>query len=332
MPRFLISRLSSLGDVVCCLPVASALKAGHSGCHVSWVVDPRFASVVRCCGAVDEVIEASPGLRPSTWPTIEGEFDAALDMQGLLKSALPVARSRAKQKLGYHWQREGAWLFSQRVIPDPSSFHIVDQYVDAARAAGGLAEGASFDLVASKASVLSIQAKIGGSSGRTNTETQRHKDTRGLDDAGGLRFVVVNPGGGWATKRWPSQSFARVIDGLARHGIECVMIGGSGPEDRAVADEVLAAATSHPINLVGQTSIEELIALIGLSAAHIGGDTGSTHIAAALGIPAIGLYSITRPRRSCPYGQIERCHYDPEGIDRIAPEEVLGTVLDSIKA
>lgn len=100
--RFLISRLSSLGDVVCSLPAAGALKAAFPDSKIAWVVDPRFAEVVECCRHVDEVVRAKPGFSPSTWPRWEGEFEAALDLQGLLKSALPVARAKAKRKLGYH--------------------------------------------------------------------------------------------------------------------------------------------------------------------------------------------------------------------------------------
>ncbi|MER3497087.1 MAG: hypothetical protein C4320_10260, partial [Armatimonadota bacterium] len=85
-----------------------------------------------------------------------------------------------------------------------------------------------------------------------------------------------------------------------------------------------------PVNLLGETSVRELVALMSLAAAHIGGDTGSTHLAAALGIPAIGLYSITRPQRSCPYGGIGRCHYDVAGLDRISPDAVLPTVLNAL--
>ena len=61
----------------------------------------------------------------------------------------------------------------------------------------------------------------------------------------------------------------------------------------------------------GKANIEpvtaEVALKLGRAAAHVGGDTGSTHIAAALDKPAVGLYSITRPQRSCPYGQIDRC-------------------------
>lgn len=304
--RFLISRLSSLGDVVCCLPAAGALKAAFPDSEIVWVVDSRFAGVVRCCRFVDSVVEAKPGFHPSTWPKLEGQFEAALDLQGLLKSALPVARAKAKEKLGYHWQREGAWLFSRRVLPDPNSFHIVDQYVDTARAVGGEAHFAEFGLEALPAALEKMKPQFG------------------------QRFVAINAGAGWASKRWPAMHFAKVIDDLSANGIDSVLIGGKAQADREAADAVLEASTSKPKDYLGKTNIEELIALLSLADAHLGGDTGSTHITAALGKPAVGLYSITRPKRSCPYGQVERCHYDPEGLDRITPEAVTKTLCEAI--
>ena len=93
-----------------------------------------------------------------------------------------------------------------------------------------------------------------------------------------------------------------------------------------------ASTNQKPVNLVGQTSMEELVALLSLAKGHIGGDTGSSHLAAGLGIPAIGLYSITKPVRSCPYGQIDRCHYDARGLAHIQPKEVFGTLMEAIQA
>src|SRR5205085_3151537 len=88
------------------------------------------------------------------------EYDAALDLQGLLKSAWPIAKSRAKRKFGYHWQREASWLFSQRVLPDPTSFHVVDQYVDVARAAGGVMERADFRFAPSTDALQSVRERL----------------------------------------------------------------------------------------------------------------------------------------------------------------------------
>ncbi len=295
--------------MVCSLPAAVALKSAFVDCHVTWVVDPRFAGIVECCEAVDEVMRAKPGGDPKTWPKFEREFDAALDLQGLLKSALGIARAKAVTKVGYHWQREGSALFSRRVLPDPSSFHIVDQYVDVARAVGGRMDRASFGLTPKAEDLESITAKL------------KEGSVEG-------KFVVMNAGAGWVSKRWPPEHFSVLIESLRIEGVPTVVIGAKGPDQEVV--ESVRAHGAQFFDLSGRTSVRELVALLSMAAAHVGGDTGSSHLAAAVGKPAIGLYSITRPLRSCPYGQIERCHYDAEGLAKIDPCDVLKSVVSAL--
>lgn len=302
MKRFLVSRLSALGDVVCTLPAASALKNAYPDCHITWVADPRFAAVAECCEAVDLVVKAKPKFNRTTWPEFSTPFDVAFDMQGLLKSAVVVGRAKAGEKLGYWWQREGASMFSSPVTPDPSSIHIVDQYVDVARAAGGVSDRADFRLKPKDVDLESVRSKLAA------------QGVRG-------QLVVMNAGAGWITKRWSPEGYAEVAAELGRRGIDSVLIGGPAAADREAAEAVSSRATDAR-SLVGQTSVSELIALISIASAHVGGDTGSTHIAAALGIPAVGIYSITRPERSCPYGQIDRCVYNRDGLDRISSDQV----------
>ncbi len=309
--RFLISKLSSLGDVVCCLPVARSLRSTFPQSEIVWVVDQRYVGIVECCDAVDTVHGAAPGFAPSTWLTAGGRFTAAFDLQGLLKSALVIARCKAERKLGYHWQREGSWLFSQPVLPDPSSLHVVDQYVDVSRAAGASGDRAEFGLVPKPKDVEAVSQLL--------AEIGVHGP-----------FVAINAGAGWASKRWPPSSFALVIEGLQEMGVSSVLIGGSGQEDAEVVRAVREASRIPVRSLHGRTSVRELVALLSVSAAHLGGDTGSSHIAAALGKPAVGLYSVTRPARSCPYGQIERCHYHATSLSDIRSLPVLQTLREVI--
>ncbi len=307
--RFLISRLSALGDVVCSLPAASALKKGFPECHITWAVDRRFSGIVECCSAVDEIVKIKPGPNPKSWPTYPEPFEAALDLQGLMKSALGIARAKAKQKVGYHWQREGSGLFSAQVLPDPTSFHVVDQYVDVARAVGGQMDQAEFALAPLEEDLVSVRGKLAEA---------------GIEG----EFVAMNAGAGWITKRWPPEHFAALITELRQNGIPTVLLGAKGADQEVIA--YVAAHGAEFGDLSGKTNVRELVSLISLCSAHIGGDTGSTHVAAALGKPAIGLYSITRPQRSCPYGQIERCHYKTSSLADITPAEVLPTVLKAI--
>lgn len=303
MPRFLISRLSALGDVVCTLPVASSLKQAFPDAHITWVVDPRFAGIVECCTAVDDVVRAKPGFKPATWPRFAEPFDAILEMQGLLKSGMATLRAKAPLRAGYHWQREGAWLFSTRVLPDPTSFHIVDQYMDVARYVGG-GDEVKFGLRPHPDDVAKATELLQGAT------------------------VAINPGAGWTTKRWPVASVADLVDRLATQGHRVALIGGKGEAD--IHQEVQSASRAETVILAGKTSVRELVAVLDGVRVHVGGDTGSTHLAAALGKPAVGLYAITRPQRSCPYGQVERCHHDPRGLSFIEVDAVYRTVMEAL--
>lgn len=171
---------------------------------------------------------------------------------------------------------------------------------------------AEFNVKPKEEDVLAVRAKL------------KAKGVRG-------RFVLMNVGAGWATKRWPPKSFARVADALADEGLPTVLLGGGSKADREAADAMAAECREGPFDMLGETSVRELVALVRLASAHLGGDTGSTHLAAAMDIPAIGLYSITRPPRSCPYGQIQRCHYDPAGLANIGHEAVLETVREAVR-
>lgn len=281
-----------MGDVICTLPVASALKAGDPESEIVWITDSRFAPLVERCHAVDQVVRAEKGISALREQIANlGEFDCALDMQGLLKSALPVSFARAKRKLGYHWQREGASLFSQAVRPDPSSVHVVDQYLDVARAAGGVAHRAEFALGPTADDLTKLSEKFQASG----------------------PLVVMNGGAGWKSKRWPAQHFARVSDQLIKAGATVVFIGGE--DGREAYAEIRSYATVEPMELIGKTSLGELVALMDQCAMHLGGDTGSTHLAAALGKPAFAVHLLTRPERTCPYGQIHRSQsLDPEVV------------------
>jgi ADP-heptose:LPS heptosyltransferase len=170
--------------------------------------------------------------------------------------------------------------------------------VDVVRAYGAECERAEFSLTPDPADVSRVRSLMPGG-----------------------EIVVCNAGAGWASKRWPAAHFASLANALHAEGKRVAFIGAES--DRGVFEEVKRAGATNAFDLVGRTSVKELVALISIARAHVGGDTGSTHIAAALGVPAVGLYSITRPERSCPYGQRHNTLYDPGGLGNIAPEQVL---------
>jgi heptosyltransferase I len=295
--RFLVARMSSMGDVVHTLPVAAALKSLGCDVEVVWAVSGRWESLVRLCTAVDLVVKASKNpVEGAKLARTLGKFDAALDMQGLLKTGVIVGFADAKEKLGYHWQREFAWLFSSRVMPDSTSLHVVDQYVDVVRALGATVSWADFALRPDPDEKSKVEDEL-SKAGRDPSR----------------RLIAVNPSSARAAKRWAPASLAAAARKLDENGFQLAFLGA--PSDDATFHEVSACGLPPVLNLIGRTSPSELVALISLADAHLGGDTGSTHIAAALGKPAYGVYTATRPERSCPYGQIHRCQTaDPDQL------------------
>lgn len=287
--------------MACSLPAAGALRQAFPNCEIVWIGDRRFGDVARSCLHVNEVVVLDKEWK--TWKkTVQslGEFDAALDLQGLLKSALPVHFANAKVKLGYHWQREGAWLFTQAVQPRKSSIHVVEQYIDVALAAGGKAVSVDFGLVPQRESVEVIKKLL---TDNGHSESQK--------------LAVLHAGAGWASKRWPASHFAELTDQLSANKTTVAFIGTKG--DSSAVEEVFAHCNSKPISLLGKTNIRELIALLSFADLHVAGDTGSIHLAAGLRTPCIGLYTLTKPERSCPYGQLDHCQStDPSVVIPLA--------------
>ncbi len=279
--------------------------------RITWVVDPRYAGIVECCEAVDQVIAFKPSRKLSDWNVTSEIFDVALDVQGLLKSALIIGKTKAKRKVGYHWQREGSRFFTERIVPDPTSIHVVDRYVDIVRAVGAEMNFAEFGLKPKPEDCLQVQ------------ECLKSKGITG-------EYIVFNAGGGWVTIRWPSEHFAQLHQMVHEAGLPCVFIGTRSEGDVEAYEAVRSAGAANAISMLGEYTVSGLVALISMAKAHVGGDTGSSHLAAALGVPAVGLYSITRPERSCPYGMMKYCHYDPGSLGNILPETVFKTLQEIV--
>ncbi len=304
--RYLIARMSSLGDVVHTLPVAAAIKAMDPSAEVIWAASRLYAPLVELCTSVDQTMV----MKSSFWKNVNlvkslGKFDAALDMQGLFKTGWIILHADSPKKLGYHWQREGSGLFSSPVKPDPSSHHVVDQYLDVVRALGASVNRADFSLKPKQADTDKM-ADLLAELGRDRTKP----------------LVLANPSSARSVKRWAPASMAEAVRILAEAGFQIGFIGTAG--DEWAFNEVEAEGIPPVLNLLGRTSVSELVALVSLAQAHMGGDTGSTHIAAALGVPAYSVYTATRPQRSCPYGQIHRClTTDPVELTDLMKKELL---------
>lgn len=329
-PRIALIKLSALGDVVHALPVAHALRARFPDAELTWVVERREQAILAGNPDLDHVVAVDTRLwrrefrRPGGAHTVyakvrglvrrlrAGRFDVAVDLQGLWKSGVITALTRAPKRVGfalaYCRERANALFTTHRVALPPDVVHVVEV---------NLALLAALDIAREEIGtpVFPIAAD----------PTAEAIVTRILEDEGikpETPLVVLHPGTGQDGKRWGIEEYRRLGDELAeRLGARVGLCWGPGEEPlaRAIAQGMRAAAVVAP-----PTSIPEMVALLRRATLVVGGDTGPTHIAAALGVPALGLYGPTSARRNGPYGRRTAAVQSPTGrMDSIGVEAVL---------
>ncbi len=303
--RLLIVKLSSIGDVVQALPVAVALRRRYPRLRISWAVEEWVAPLLAGHPAIDRLVVMPPlrwGAAGRAWlrrfthavRSVRSEsYDVSLDLQGLLKSSVVALLSRAPLRIGMHGQREGARLVSHPVPHRPGRLHVVDDYLQCAEFLGAMPTPVTFD--------LPVHPLAGASIAHTLAM---------IHDPPDAALIVINPSASGIWKTWPPAHWGRVARALAEAGT-VVLIGGR--EQRARHAEVARQASRRLYDLTGRTTLAELVALLDRCTVHVAPDTGSAHIAAALGRPVVGLYGPTAPWRKAPYGQADRVVYH-EGL------------------
>lgn len=283
---------SSLGDVVHALPVLSALRSHWLDAQFSWVIHRGLRGLVEGHPALERVILFDRGRlrpRPGALPAIGalfGElrrpgFDLTIDLQGLLRSGLMAAATRAKVRAGFAESREGSGRFyTHRIAANPDRPHAVDRLLEVARAFGARVESPRFEVP-------------------VGSEDQAWAAERLA--AVPRPVLAVNLGARWLTKRWAPASFAAVARRAASsHGAGIVVLGA--PEDRPLVQEFQKALGLPCLDLCGATSLKQLAAVSGRADLFLSNDTGPLHLAAAMGTRVVGVYTCTRPEWTGPYG------------------------------
>lgn len=157
MDNILVVKLSAIGDVIHALPVSYAIKETYPKAHLTWVVEPTAYDILTGNPYIDDIILFEKKrfrtvrgfleeFRPFRHELRARKYDAALDLQGLFKSAVIVAQSGAKLRLGTANMREGSAYVSRPVQGAHAAGHIVERYLDVARALGCRVDEVRFPL------------------------------------------------------------------------------------------------------------------------------------------------------------------------------------------
>ncbi len=317
--RLLIVRLSAMGDIIHTLPAAAALRAAFPRATLGWLVEERWAELLctlRCprSGArsaqrplVDRVhtVNLAAWRRAffsfNTWQqTAAGlselrgvGYDAAIDFQGAVRSALLAKWSGAPMVYGDAQPRENAasMFYTRNAILPANGTHVIERAL--ALADEVIADGMS--------PLTEVVSSPGASTARMPAEFPRDADAESVTASliGERRgFVILNPGAGWGAKMWPAARFGQVAKELAKDGLCSLVNYGPGEEELAKAVETGSEGAARAISC----SVSELIALTRHARLFIGGDTGPMHLAAALKIPVVAIFGPTNPARNGPFG------------------------------
>ena len=297
--NILVIKLSAIGDVIHALPVSRAVKETFPKARLTWVVEPPARDLLVDNPYIDEILvfekkKFKSSLRgfwenffPFRQKLRKGRFDVALDLQGLGKSAAIAFFSGASRRYGTADMREGSGWVSKPVRGPNAKGHIVERYLDVARAAGCRVEKVEFPVAISS---------------RDRAIAKERLLAAGVPE--GRPYAVLAVGANWPNKRWPAESFAALGDRLYGQHIVPVLVGG-GHLDETIAADIMAAAEIPPVNLVGRTNLKQLAHIFTRAALVLGGDTGPVHLAAGLGTPTVMLMGPTDANRNGPYGQLE---------------------------
>jgi ADP-heptose:LPS heptosyltransferase len=319
-PKALIVRLSSIGDVVHALPALAALR--RNGWETGWIVEPPARPLLEANPSLSRLWPA-PTARLSAWGVAHRvladirakEYDVAIDLQGLWKSATWARLSGAARVVGFsrRWRREPASaVLLGETVDLPSDGHVLDENLALLRPLGIDEVGArEFPLPAAAAEGQGV--------------------ARALSGLGLERFAILNPAGGWPSKLWAPEHYGAVARGLRERGLPSLVTWGPG--EQALAERVVAASAGAA-RLSFPTTLLEYVELARRALLLVAADTGPLHLACAVGTPVVALFGPTDPARNGPFAPADVVVRPPalEAGGRGGRYRVEGAVMDDISA
>lgn len=279
-PNILAVQLRRLGDLVLATPAFRAIKNHHPNGRLTVLTEPPFHEVLEGLPEVDEILLHPRGaLRSAAWGIRLGRkgWDIAFDFHGNPTSARLTAQSGAPVRIGFALRgRRLAYTRAVELPPTEPPRYTADMKLDLVRAAG-------------------IPAL--DSAPRIHVTREEQEEARRILSKAGVSasepFLFVAPASRRAYKRWPLESFARVIrDFRTASASPVAIIGGPGEEPFLTR---LSAMTTPEAPIIRPESIRSLMACLSLAAVFAGPDGGAKQLAQALERPTLALFGPQNP-------------------------------------
>jgi heptosyltransferase I len=283
-------RLSAIGDISHTLPILRTLQAAWPSTRITWIIGKTEYALVSDIPGVDFIIFD----KTRRWRAfvdlhraLKGRrFDVLLHMQMSLRASLASLLVRAEVRLGFDRARAGdmQWLFTNHKIAPQQNQHVIDSFFGFTEALGISERTLRWDIPIPEAA-------------RQFADQALPREP----------FLVISPCSSMAYRNWTSAGYAAVAEyAITQHGLKVVLCGGNSRLERLYGAEIAARLDSAGCsgaltNLIGRTSLKQLLAVLARARALLSPDAGPAHLATAVGTPVIGLYACTNPDRARPY-------------------------------
>lgn len=328
-PRIALVRLSSVGDVVRVLPLLASLRRRWPDAELTWVVEPGPHGLLAGHPMVDRFVLFRRD-RPLTahvdlWRrTRRLAFDLVLDLHRYFKAGLATALLDAPVKLGFDRGRSADfnWWFTTHRLPSGPRRHVQDELFEFLDHLG---------VPVVRRWPLPLTA---GERRRQRAEFGRLGDEP----------LAVHPTSSAPAKDWPLERWAELVRAARRElGMQPLLVGGRGAREERRAERLRDAAGAGAVVDAREQDLRRLLWTVSACTAFVGPDSGPLHVAAARGVPAVGIYGHTDPARHGPRGPLGRLDElvvdgfgpRPDGptdetrpgrMERVAVDDVLGKI------
>ena len=284
-----IIRLSAIGDCCHTLPVVRTIQAAWPATQLTWILGKVERSLFGDIAGIEFItFDKSKGFgayRDLRRALNGRSFDLLLHMHPSMRANVASLCVRAPERLGLDRARakDWQWLFTNRRIPPRERRHVMDVWFEFAEALGLHTRVLRWDIPLSDADRAYAAAQIDGA-----------RPALIISPCSNARFRNF--------RNWMAERYAEVADhAVERHGMHVLLTGGHTELEAEYGARIAAAAYHAPRNLVGQTTLKQLLALIARATAVVCPDSGPAHMATTVGTPVIGLYATTNRWRAGPY-------------------------------
>jgi heptosyltransferase I len=285
LPKIAVLRLSALGDVVLCASmVLHLVKSGKF--EISWITTKQTKDLLGKIDGVEFIIVPKPKNVKKFLECRDilknREFDCLVLAQASFSAHFVSINVKSKRKIGFDSSRSKDFhrFFIDECI-DPKEEHFVDAYFNFS-------------------SKLDLPKPRNVEWAGLFTDQSRDKLFANEFPPGQL-VMAVNPSASKPERNWGQKSYAKVINYVQGKGIKVVLTGGGGHEEKQFNNSIFAMCENPPLNMTGDIQLGDLPYLIKNTSFLLAPDTGTVHIARAVGLPVIGLYAIANPALTGPY-------------------------------